>query len=566
MNFTKQLQKISKIELLAIILVILSSLILLVDTLNLRGQPANMDGIVHVTNIAIFHDALRDGDFPVRWTDGFANYGLPMGSFAQQFTSYLGAFFTFATNDPLISFNIVYSIGTVFSALLFYWFARLHFKIWPSFVGTILFNFSAYRIINLYIRGAIPEYFSTVFLLGILISLHYLFKKKSLKAYLFLAVSTLGIILSHPMNVVTGAVLIAPYLLYLLMDKKHKIKWLLLSGSGFVFGLLLSAYYTIPLLKDISYFFYGQGSNHFTPPGIAPADILNPNWFYFITERNEILSRGHFIKPGFIEISVLSLSLVWFFVERQNLKKQKNLLLSLLVAGFSSLFLSTTLAHSLYENIDFLSNIQFPWRMLSTFMIVPALLLTAMLHKSHQKLGVVVGLVFVLLVLWGRLPQVYSKNYAQIPQSEYYFSIDNLHSQNMNPVWTGNTTEYPVYMDDKVGILEGMGELSGVEVKNSSRNYLVQADSELRMIDRTFYYPGWHVYVDGVETQIEFQDPNHRGVITYTIPEGKHEIQVVFENTKTVLAGNYLSILSMIAMLLLVLRHRPIQSLLNKYI
>lgn len=571
MKFISKLHKISKLDLIAISIIILSSLILLVDTINLKGQPANMDGIVHVTNMAIFHDALRDGDFPVRWTDGFANYGLPMGSFSQQLTSYLGGFFTFMTQDPLVSFSIVYSLGTVVSALLFYWFARLYFGTWPSFVATILFNFAPYRIINLYIRGAIPEYFSTVFLLGILISLFYLFRDKKLSAWIWLVVSTAGLILSHPMNVITGSILFAPYLLFLLAQKNDKLKWLILSGSSFLFGLLVSAYYTIPLLKDIQYFFYGQAKNHFTPPGIRLSELFSSDWFYFITQRNEILSRGHFIKPGLIEILILGIFvffiLIRVFKKKKEFQKRNNIfVLVLFGSALLSLYLSTESAHIWYENINFLSNIQFPWRMLSTFMLAPPLLLAYVISYKNQSISIILGLVIILVSLWMRIPEVYSKNYTKTPLEQYYFTVDNLHAANMNPVWTGKTSEYPVYGDDKVAILEGDAEISNLKINNSKRSLYLEAKSDVRMIDRTFYYPGWHVYANGAEVPIEFQDPNYRGVITYRLPAGSYDLEIVFENTKTVLLGNLVSLGSVGLILLLLFKYSIVQSFLNKHI
>ena len=58
----------------------------------------------------------------------------------------------------------------------------------------------------------------------------------------------------------------------------------------------------------------------------------------------------------------------------------------------------------------------------------------------------------------------------------------------------------------------------------------------------TFYFPGWRVYVDGVKTSIEFQDPNSRGLITYNVSKGEHNVKIVFEDTKVRLLGKILSL------------------------
>jgi len=539
--------KFSKFDVLAISIIILSSFILLLDATIYKGQPANMDGTAHIVNIAAFHKALSSGDFPVRWVDGFANYGLPMGSFAQQFTSYAGAFLTFLTHDVLVSFNFVYVIGTISSVVLFYLFLRFYFDSWPSFVGAFLFNFAPYRIINFYIRGAIPEYFSSVFFVLILICLYLFIKKKFKWAYIGLALSVFGMILSHPMNVVTSSVFIGPYLIYLILGEKNKLKTLISVSSSIFLGVLLSSYYLVPLLRDIKYFYYGSSVNHYNPTHLDLESFFNPNWYYFLTERNEILSRGHFIKTGLIESILMILGTLVVIIKR-GLKKQISFIDVAILSGLLSVFLTTKYSSFLYQNINILSNIQFPWRMLSTLIFVPPIIASYLLVKIKNKyLSYILSIILITAIAWNRFPQIYGKNFTIIPQENYYFTVENIHSSNMNTIWTANTDDYQVHKNDKVAILEGEANLTDVSIMNSKRSFNIDSSAPVRMIDYTFYFPGWKVFVDGAEVPIEFQDVENKGVITYWVPEGKHTVEVIFTNTKTVLAGNYLSLFGLMA-------------------
>ena len=56
--------------------------------------------------------------------------------------------------------------------------------------------------------------------------------------------------------------------------------------------------------------------------------------------------------------------------------------------------------------------------------------------------------------------------------------------------------------------------------------------SDGRVVENTLYFPGWTVYVDGVRTEIQYQDPAYRGLITFAVPSGAHTIHIVFEDTK----------------------------------
>jgi hypothetical protein len=428
-----------------------------------------------------------------------------------------------------------------------------------------MFNFAPYRIINIYIRGAIPEYFSSVFLIAILIFLHLLIKKKTWWSYLGLAGSIFGIIMSHPMNVFTSATFIGPYFLYLLAKTNNKLKLTFVVATAGLLGVLLSAYYLLPLLKDVQYFFYGSSSNHYTfGSTLGLNNFFDTNWYYFLTERNEILSRGHFIKTGLIEFLLLLIGFTYSLFRR--IKKQQFNFFDLSVAiGLITLFLTTKLAEPIYKSVDVLSNIQFPWRMLSTFILIPPIILAYLLDKLRKNnCNIILGLTAVFLIAWNRFPEIYGKNFTFFPQDYYYFTVDNLHSTNMNTIWTTKTTEYAVHQNDKVAILEGEGLLHNIIIKNSKRTYQIKAANKIRMIDYTFYYPGWKVFADGVEIPIEFQDLDHKGVITYWLPAGDHNVEVVFTQTKTVLLANLLTISGIGLVILIVITRKKLPTLINK--
>ena len=170
--------KLKNSDLLNYCLIFIISLILVLDLFINKGTPATFDGPTHLINIALFYDSIIRGQFHVTWTDGFANYGMPLGLMAQQTTSYLGAFFNLIVGNVVLSYNLVLLVGSFLSTLFFYKFLRLYFSPKSSLLGAILFNFTPYRIINIYIRGAIPEYFASVFLPLILILIYYFFPKK----------------------------------------------------------------------------------------------------------------------------------------------------------------------------------------------------------------------------------------------------------------------------------------------------------------------------------------------------------------------------------------------------
>jgi hypothetical protein len=130
-----------KLDFINYIFIFFISLATVLDWFLNPGRSANMDGIVHTLTPNLFYMALRGGEFPVSWVDGFANYGLPLGIVAHQFTTYLSAFIQFVVGNPEIAFNVVSFLGFFLSFLFFYIFLRFYFNEVISFTGGLFFHF-----------------------------------------------------------------------------------------------------------------------------------------------------------------------------------------------------------------------------------------------------------------------------------------------------------------------------------------------------------------------------------------------------------------------------------------
>ncbi len=535
-----------KNNLAPLLLIAIISVFSVLDLFIHVGRSANMDGLVHITTAAQYTDAFKSGDFPVMWLDGFANYGMPIGMFSQQATSYLGMFFNLFTNDPVLAYNIVAFIGILLSNVFFYYFLRLYFEPKYAFLGTFLFNFAPFRIIDLYIRGAIPETFSTILLPLTLISIYHLIQKKSVNAFFLMTLCLAGIIITHPMMFVTYAFLFIPYFLFNVISvtgfriTKKTIFFFGLFFFSIVFALGLTGWYIIPLTQELKYFYYGSEKNHLVANQfVGLINYFDPNWYYFY--KDDIFSRGHFIQSGLIEtIGVLiGLIVVVTRLIKGSLKKQITLLDFAVVTGLIIIFFTTQYSESFYKIFSFLGNIQFPWRMFSAFIFIPPIIIIALLSKFNKNILIIA---IVLLVCITRFPQLYGKNFTAYPQSTYTFTTINLHSNNMNTIWTGETETYPV-KKEQIEIVGGEGKILSKTIKNSSRMYTIEAKTPLHIVDYTFYFPGWTLYVDGQKQEIQFQDPNYRGVITYTVPAGKHDIKLQFEDTKVRILGKVVSLI-----------------------
>lgn len=541
------------------LLILIISFTLVAELFFIKGRASSFDGVVHITNIEQFSRSLREGDFPVTWSDGFANYGMPIPLIAQQTTNYIGAVVSVIFNDPVFSYNIVLFLGILLSCLFYFFFLRIYFPPPIAFLGTFLFNLSSYRIIDIYIRADLPEIFASSLLPLILIGFYFWIRKKKKSALILIALSFFLVSLTHPMMLPIFSLIYLPYLFlnyWLEFSSNKTSKRRLIKNFIFCFlfifiGVGMAAYYLIPLNVEIKYFVQGQysqflASNQF----LGLNNFINPNWYFFT--KYDVFTRGHFIKTGLLEtgLVVAGVFVVLLGLKKRKFKDEKFLTFSLFVfISIVVMFLTTKYAQPLYTHIFVLDRILFPWRLLSVFIFLPPFICAYLLNKINNK---ILLLIFVFGVCVIRFPQIYGKNYANYPRSEYMFIRTNLYSDTLNTLWTGDTRDYPVKVQ-QADIIGGKGEILNRELKNSSRKYKINAKTNLRMVDYTFYFPGWKVYVDGKEVPVEFQDINYRGVITYEIPTGMHDVLVQFEDTKIRLIGKLISLVFMGILLSIVL-------------
>lgn len=543
-----------KLDKTFIFFIVIISFLLVFDLFFNSGHSAWMDGRVHITTITQFYEAMKQGEIKPTWFDGIANYGMPFGIVAHQLISYIGSGITLFTGNVLISWKIVALIGALLSNLFFYMFLRIYFKPLPAFLAVFLYNVAPYRILNLFVREALPEFFASLFFPLIPLLMYLLVKKKKFYAIPLLAIAMAFFTLNHPMLLVVSAFFFFPYLLFLLKDEKVKIRMAILTGVLLVWGIMIASYYVIPLQKEIKYFYYGLSNNHLTwGQYLDLKNFIDPNWYYFLPAQGDIINRGHFVKIGVIEFAGVFIGLALIVMRLRNRKTWKFSILELaFILSLIVMFMTTKYSLFLYERINMLSNIQFPWRMLSLFIFLPPIIFAYFFEKYNSKFLIIV---FILIVALMRFPQLYSKNNTQHPMSRYLFTTINIHSTNMNTIWTGETDTYPV-KKNKGEIIKGEGKIISSKTRNSVRNYTVESAEGVRMADYTFYFPGWNVYVDGVKTLVEWQDPDYRGVITYNVPAGKHDILVKFEDTKVRKVANILSIVSFIGLVIAVFLQR----------
>lgn len=536
-------------KMVLILSIILVSFVSVADLIYRHGHPVTYDGHIHMTTMNQFAQALSDGEFPVSWANNFANFGHPLANIAHQTPAYLGGLLILAGLPTELAYKLLIFLSITTSSLLFYVFFRKFANSSLSFTATVLSVFFPYRALNIYTRGGLPEIMATVFLPVLLLGVWNLHQKKYLRATLLFYFGVLFTALTHPMMLLIYLVPVFAYLLYGLNKNQWK-KDLSIATITSILGGFSASYYLIPLFLEMKYFLQSGVVNNINNEAfLSFKQLYDPTWFYTLTHPGP---RANYIKLGFIEFIIVLLALILLikvkalkkseFINKYVNKKALKNLLFWLVLTVVMILLITPVSMILYK-LPIFNSIQYPWRFLTALQITIPLVFIFFI-KSIKFLNNKLALLgFIILVLCLRIPQFYGKNYVLQPESDYYFNQANLHSANFNTVWSDNSLNYE-QKTVQAKIIEGEGEFKILEEKNASRHYQSNSDNKMRIIDYTFYFPNWTVYVDNQPIKIQYQDLNYRGLITYWVPAGSHDIRVVYEQTNIRKASRLLSLIS----------------------
>ncbi len=198
-----------------------------------RGE----DMFFHLTRIKGIAESLRAGYFPVRnqlyWLH---NYGYGVGFYYPDVFLYFPALMVLLGFDLLSSYK-VFLIVCGFFSVASVWYATMRItKIRPAaYTAAVLMTFSAYRLSNLYYRGAVGETQAAVFLPLIILGLYEIFYENPGRWFYF-AAGFLGLLCSHIISLTIAAVF--TFLFLLLHIKK------LLTDRQIFFGLVKSVLFT----------------------------------------------------------------------------------------------------------------------------------------------------------------------------------------------------------------------------------------------------------------------------------------------------------------------------------
>src|SRR3972149_8446869 len=212
----------------------------------LRGDFFHFSDEPHIANLFEMVRALGSGQIPPRWAPDMSfEFGYPLFNFYYVLPYYLGSLVYFLTHSLIFSLKFVFFMSVPLSGVFMYLWLKKHTDSWAALLGSILYIFTPYRAVDLYVRGAIGEAMAFAFFPLLLLAIFRIYEKGRLKDVGILAFVTGLFLLSHNL----APILFLPFAaLYALVLAKTfgSLKSLLRTMLGFILGLGTASYFVVP--------------------------------------------------------------------------------------------------------------------------------------------------------------------------------------------------------------------------------------------------------------------------------------------------------------------------------
>ena len=522
------------------------------------------DGETHIRRIEALTAALQAGVIYPRWLpDLMFGYGKPVLNYYSPGFYYPVALLNSAGLDLIPCIRIALSVGFALSAWWMFRLSRLFVSIWPATVSVIAFQFYPYRIYDLFVRGAFPEFCAFFWLPPIVFFTVQAARTDAKAAGRFsfpvlvasAGIAWAGLILTHNLTALMAVLMLAAALACILvLQFRAQATWLPILASGIVpvaVGASLAAWYVLPALLELGWvmngrrLFTGIGAGHFLEwTELLSLDAVYP--YAFPQDRPRLPLYA-------LPIALASLATALFRKERRL--RLFALVTLLLTVGLS--WLMTGASSWLWFTGELiLDQVQFPWRWQIFAALGAALLLGAATETVYligrKRLNVILPVSIAVSAYLFAYASVDLK-YETTPDSSglphWSASMEDWLAQapispwgqHLLPIWSAGTMleaagagMYPWEQQASPSPVSAAA-VTPLRVGLLQQRYRVTTDQPFRILFHQFYFPSWKVSLDG--SQVDVEPATGLGLASAAIPPGTHDVEIKWGTTPAVWLG-----------------------------
>lgn len=496
---------------------------------------------------------LKKGVFPVRIVDYLGyGYGYPLFNFYAPLPYYFGALFYLAGFDLVSSTKLMFILGVFLSAVFMYLLGRSVAGRTFGLIASVFFLLAPYHAVNIYVRGAVGEYYAYAFLPLLALGIYGLLKSDNTKSIFLGALGLAGILLSHNiLGFITLVYLLVFFfvLIILFVIKKlpaHKIQSIVILV---LFGFGLSAFFTVPAFFEKSFTRVSSltsGGSNYTDHFITLSQAWDSPWGFGGSTRGDL--DGLSFKIGKFHL-ITALASFLYILTLSGFKKIKRRFLfaylTILFLFLLSFFMMLSQSAFIYKALPLLAFVQYPWRFLnlSVFFVSLFPLAFSLVRNNYSKIiiALLLFLATVLINLKNFNPQFISGF-----EEKKYLSAENLRFtiSKISDEYLPEALPLPQNFSDIYRPPPSTENYSFKILKESAtgKTFQLEVYKPFDFNPGFAFFPGWRAHLDGQELSIR----NQEGFISLNLPVGSHILELSFKNSRVRTVSNAISILSFI--------------------
>lgn len=541
-----------KKEINLLYLLILISLLPLFSILRPGGYESG-DLVPHTKISMMFYRALTHGEIIPQWSDIVCGgYGCPYFNFIYILPYYITGFFHFLGFSFVSSVKLLLATTFIASGITVYVWIKDEFGKTAGFIAGLFYLFAPYHLVDLHFRNAVGEMAAFA-----LLPLCFFFTKKiiiqtSTKWILANAIAITLLMFSHLTALVMTLPFLTIYAIIVLFRKKQKQLFkLIFLGLSFLLALLLSCFYWLPIIFEGKYIFWGvQSSLTFYPL----ADLLYSPWRYGLLFQGPYGEHSHLV--GYTQLGIIFLGVYFLVKHKISNGYQKTILLFFLIAFCITFFMILPISKPIWYTIPFIKSFQFSYRLLMfsalAISVIAAIVLT---NIANKKIVITICFltIFLTILNWGNRKVIPEIN----DDSIRYILLNNDYGRGelTSPIWINDNPIYSKHrpLSPQLETLSGKTSIIQLNDHPTKHEYVVNAQTNARLKDNTFYYPGWKVTANNTIIPIDFQDKNYPGTLVFNLKEGLYKVTIELTDTYPRKIGKIVSLATFSILILYIL-------------
>ncbi len=499
--------------------------------------------------------ALRNGQFPVRWVGDLGyGYGYPLFNFYGPLPYYFGGALYALGVTGLAATKAMFITGILLAGFAMYLFISVAVGRIAGLVSALLYVYAPYHAVQMYVRGAVGEFWEFAFFPLIPLGF-FLMRRIHSRLYgaLITGLGLAGVLLSHTLlGLFTAAVVLGAVSAYWLIRlcvrlNDHPLFRAHALGIGIGFGL--SAFFWLPAILEMHMTSVsGQigPTSDFRDHFVCVGQLWNSSWGFGGSAPGCI--DGLSFKLGKIHVIAALIGTFAFWIRRNERRNFMFLYAVGIGTIVGSFFLLLPYSRLVWEAIPALAYIQYPWRFL-TFTVFGLAVASSgiFLFFRARTLRVIVAIIMIIGTIVVQA-KVFQPQYTYHKTTESFEDIRELRFRvsRISDEYLPKELIRPASSDEIV--FDTVPQTPGVVVepiveKEIYRMYIFHAQNVSDIVFNSAHFPGWKYFLNGQNVRALIVE----GRPSLRVPVGDSTFEMRFTDTPVRSIANIISLVTLLS-------------------